>query len=358
MIRLTTAPFGRTAEGQEVTAFTLTNDSGVTFRAITYGGLIVSLTTPDRSGASADIVLGYDGLQGYLKKPQFFGALVGRYANRIANGQFTLEGRTYSLVRNNGANHLHGGTKGFDKVLWHGTPVADGTAVALSRTSPDGEEGYPGDLSVTVTYALTDANELIIDYHATTSKPTHVNLTQHTYFNLSGEGSGDVLDHELTINADRYTPVDATQIPTGEIAGVAGTPFDFRRATRIGARIAEPHEQLIFGQGYDQNWVLNQDNGVALRPAARVVDPTTGRTLDVATTQPGMQFYSGNRLDGAVEGKGGHFYPPRSGFCLETQHFPDSPNRPEFPSTILEPGEEYATRTVFTFGVSTAATGG
>ena len=343
-------PFGRTPDGREVTACTLRNAPGTEVRVLTYGCVITSLRVPDRSGALADVVLGYDTLEGYLKLNPYFGAVVGRCANRVAGGQFTLRGRTYQLPVNDGPNHLHGGPGGFDKLLWAATPSRDTAAVGLFRTSPDGEEGYPGNLSTTITYTLTDADQLLVHYHATTDQPTPVNLTQHSYFNLAGEGAGDVLGHELTIHAERYTPVNATQIPTGELAGVEGTPFDFRTPIRIGARIHDPHGQLLVGDGYDQNFVLNR-TGLGLQPAARVTEPRSGRVLDVATTQPGMQFYSANRLDGSIVGKRGHVYGRRSGFCLETQHFPDSPNHPAFPSVILNPGDEYSHTTVFTFSV-------
>jgi len=349
MSRVTSEPFGRTPDSREVTAYTLRNATGIAVQVLNYGGLITSLTVPDRSGVFADIVLGYKVLDGYLNANPYFGALVGRCANRLAGGRFVLHGRKYQLAVNNGPNHLHGGPGGFDKVMWKVTPSRDTAAVALSRVSPDGEEGYPGNLSTTVTYTLTDANQLVLHYHATTDQATPVNLTQHTYFNLAGEGAGDVLGHELTISADRYTPVNAAQIPTGELASVEGTPFDFRTPTLIGARIHDAHEQLLFGEGYDQNFVLNA-TGAGLEPAARVIEPVSGRVLDVATTQPGMQFYSGNRLDGSIAGKRGHVYGRRSGFCLETQHFPDSPNHPQFPTVILEPDEEYSQTTVITFG--------
>jgi len=347
---VTSAGYGRTADGAGVTEYTLRNGNGVEVRAIDYGAIITSIKAPDRSGALADVVLGFDSLAGYLEQPPYFGAVVGRYGNRIAKGQFTLDGRVYTLAKNNGPNHLHGGVRGFDKVLWQAAPSETGAVVTFLRISPDGEEGYPGVLQARVTYMLTDANELVVEYRATTDKPTPVNLTQHTYFNLAGEGSGDILGHELTIHADRYTPVDATLIPTGELAPVQGTPFDFRKATPIGARINGTHEQLAYGKGYDHNWVLNRIAS-ALVPAARLVDPKSGRTLEVATTEPGMQFYSGNFLDGTVRGKGGHVYGRRTGLCLETQHFPDSPNQPAFPSTILRPGGTYWSKTVFTFGV-------
>jgi aldose 1-epimerase len=338
------APYGRMPDGKAVDVFTLTNRNGVQVRAITYGGIITSIRVPDRSGAFGDVVLGFDELASYLKGHPFFGAIVGRYGNRIAKGQFTLDGRTYKLATNNGANHLHGGNVGFDKVVWAAQPSAEGIGVVFTHTSPDGDEGYPGTLAVRVTYTLTDKNELTVDYRAATDKPTPVNLTQHSYFNLAG--SGDILSHELTIQADRYTPVDSTLIPTGELASVDGTPFDFRTPTAIGARIDQPHPQLKFGQGYDHNFVLN---GSGMRPVVRVTEPKSGRTLAVATTEPGLQFYTANYLDGTLTGKGGQVYNRRAAFCLETQHYPDSPNKPAFPSTIVKPGQEYSSRTVFTF---------
>jgi aldose 1-epimerase len=348
---VTQAPFGKTSDGQSVEIYTLMNANGVELKAITYGGIITSLKVPDRAGRFADIVLGYDTLDGYLKDSPYFGAIVGRYGNRIAKGQFTLDGKTYKLATNNGPNHLHGGVKGFDKVVWNGAPksTAEGVGVVFSRVSPDGEEGYPGNLQVTVTYTLTDKNELMVDYHAGTDKATPVNLTQHSYFNLAAD-DGDVGGHLLTLNADRFTPVDDTLIPTGELASVAGTPFDFRKPTAIGARIDAGGVQLKNGKGYDHNWVLTRA-GSGLQHAAHVVEPRSGRTLDIATTEPGVQFYSGNFLDGTIKGKGGRVYKHRSGFCLETQHYPDSPNHPNFPSTILQPGQTYSSKTVFTFGV-------
>ncbi len=348
---VTRAAFGKMPDGAQVDVFTLTNAKGVEVKAITYGGIIQSLRVPDKSGRFADIVLGFDSLDGYLKDHPYFGAIIGRYGNRIGKAQFTLNGQTYKLAANNGPNHLHGGAKGFDKVLWTGEVVQDkrGAAVAFSRTSPDGEEGYPGNLKVRVVYVLTDDNSLIVDYEATTDKATPVNLTQHSYFNLAGEGSGDILGHELMINADRYTPVDGTLIPTGELAPVAGTPFDFRKPVAIGARINDNHPQLANGKGYDHNWVLNR-KGAGLQLAARVKEPKSGRTLEIQTMEPGIQFYAGNFLDGSITGKGGHVYGHRTGFCLETQHYPDSPNQPKFPSTILQPGQTYKTSTVFKFG--------
>jgi aldose 1-epimerase len=350
---VTPASFGRLPDGTEVGLFILTNARGLEVRAIAYGAIIVSVRAPDRRGQRDDVVLGCDDLEGYLTRSRYFGAVVGRYGNRIANGRFTLDGRTFQLATNNGPNHLHGGMKGFDKVVWRAQPYArDGhTAVAFSYTSPDGEEAYPGTLNARVSYTLTERNEIVVEYEATTDKPTPVNLTQHSYFNLAGEGSGDILQHVLSLDADRFTPVDDTMIPTGELAPVGGTPFDFRQPAAIGARIGADHEQLRRGTGYDHNFVLRDGPARGgLRRAARVVEPTTGRTLDVATTEPGVQFYSGNHLAGQI-GKGGHAYGPRTGFCLETQHFPDSPNHPHFPSTILRPGKPYRSKTVFAFGV-------
>jgi len=341
-------------QGTPVDEVTLKNSHGVELHAISYGGIITSLKVPDRAGKPGDIVLGFDKPESYWADPPppFFGAIVGRYGNRIGKGKFTLDGKPYSLATNNGVNHLHGGNKGFDKVLWTITTkdAPEGSQAIFSRTSKDGEEGYPGNLQVRVTYTLTEKNELIVDYHATTDKATPVNLTQHSYFNLAGEGTGDILGHQLTIDADRYTPVDDTLIPTGELAPVQGTPFDFRQPTAIGARIDQDNPQLKNGKGYDHNWVLTR-KGTGLQHAARLTDPKSGRTMDVATTEPGLQFYSGNFLDGTIKGKAGHVYAHRSGLCLETQHFPDSPNKPNFPSTILQPGKAYESRTVFTFSV-------
>ena len=339
-------------QGKPVEAATLKNAHGVEVQAINYGGIITSLKVPDRSGAVADVVLGFDGPESYwgAPPPPYFGSIVGRYGNRIANARFAIGPKTYKLAANNGPNHLHGGVRGFDKVLWDMSTrtTPQGSSVVFARTSPDGEEGYPGNLRVTVTYTLTEKNQLIVDYRATTDKATPVNLTQHSYFNLAGEGSGDVLAHQLTINADRYTPVDDTLIPTGELAPVEGTPFDFRQATAVGARITGDHAQLKAGKGYDHNWVLNR-KGAGPQFAARLTDPKSGRTLEVATTEPGMQFYSGNFLDGTIKGKGGHVYGHRAGLCLETQHYPDSPNKKQFPTTILQPGKVYTSQTIWTF---------
>ncbi len=349
---VTVAPFGRTPDGKAVEVYTLTNARGMQVRAITYGAIIQALRVPDRSGHLGDVALGYDSLPGYLTSSPYFGAVVGRYANRIARGRFTLGGRTYRLATNNGPNHLHGGLKGYDKVVWGAHPFQRGDAVGVrfEHTSRDGDEGYPGTLRVSVSYTLTPGDELMLEYGATTDRPTPVNLSQHTYFNLAGEGTGDILRHVLTIRANRYTPVDTTLIPTGELASVAGTPFDFRVPVPIGARIAQSNPQLQRGKGYDHNFVLNRsDNGLV--HAVHVLDPTTGRTLDISTTEPGLQFYSGNFLDGTITGKAGHVYGHRSALVLETQHFPDSPNHPRFPSTMLRPGEEYRSRTVFAFGV-------
>jgi aldose 1-epimerase len=345
------ALFGRLPDGTDVGVFTLTNARGVEVRAISYGAIIVSIRTADRGGRLDDIVLGCDDLDGYLTRSRYFGAVVGRYGNRIANGRFTLDGKTYQLATNNAPNHLHGGVKGFDKVVWGAQEFArDGhTAVTFRHTSADGDEGYPGTLNASVTYSLTARNELVIEYEATTDKATPINLTNHSYFNLNGEGRGDILQHRVTLDADRFTPVDDTLIPTGELASVEGTPFDFRRETAVGARIDGDDPQLRRGTGYDHNFVLTGGSG--LRHAARVVEPTTGRTLDVATTEPGVQFYTGNHLAGQI-GKNGHAYRKRGALCLETQHFPDSPNHPAFPSTILRPGETYRSTTVFTFGVT------
>lgn len=346
---VTRQPFGMTPTGEAVELVTLTNRHGIELRVMTYGAIIVSLKVPDRNGVPGDVVLGYDSLAGYLRASPYFGAVVGRYGNRIAGGRFTLDGAEYRLATNNGPNHLHGGVRGFDKVVWDVQPFENdrGVGVILRHTSPDGDEGYPGTLQARVRYTLTDRNELVLDYAATTDKATPVNLTQHSYFNLAG--SGTILGHVLMIAADHFTPVDSTLIPTGAIAPVAGTPFDFRTAAPIGARIGEENEQLRFGGGYDHNFVLTRpDTGLAL--AARLVDSVSGRTLEIRTTEPGLQFYSGNFLDGSITGKGGTVYRHRSGLCLETQHFPDSPNHPAFPSTILRPGQVYRTRTVWTFG--------
>ena len=356
--RVTRAPFGTLADGRAVEAFTLTNAHGVVVRAITYGGIITNVRTPDRNGRFDDIVLGHDSVGGYANRATspYFGAIVGRYANRIARGRFTLDGKTHQLAINNPPNSLHGGAVGFDKQIWTGEPFrhGDSVGVAFSRVSPDGEENYPGALTTRVTYTLTPGNALVIDYQARTTKNTPVNLSQHSYWNLAGAGSPTVNNLVLTLDASRYTPVDTTLIPTGEIASVAGTPFDFRTPTAIGARLGQQqtNQQLRFGGGYDHNWVLDRNGRTGLVHAARVVDPSSGRTMDVATTEPGIQFYGGNFLDGTIHGKEGKVYAYRSALALETQHYPDSPNHPTFPSTILHPGSTLRSRTVFTFGVA------
>lgn len=341
--------FGTTPDGKAVDIYTLTNIHGIEVRAMTYGGAIVSVKTPDKKGNFADIVLGFDSLAGYLGKNPFFGALVGRYGNRIGSAKFALNGKEYTLAKNDGPNTLHGGLKGFDKVVWQGQSFQKSAEVGLvlKYTSIDGEEGYPGTLHVTVTYTLNDKNEFSIDYQAKTDKDTPINLTNHTYFNLAGEGSGTILGEELTLSADHFTPVDATLIPTGKISSVKGTPLDFTKPNAIGTRINDHYEQLVFGGGYDHNFVINrQAPGITL--AARAVDPASGRVLEVDTTEPGVQFYTGNFLDG-ITGKQGHTYNKRDAFCLETQHYPDSPNKPNFPSTILKPGQTYHSTTVWKF---------
>jgi len=346
------APFGATLAGEPVERFTLSNARGLEVRAMTYGGIIVSLLAPDRDGHGADVVLGYDSLDGYLRDTQHLGGIVGRFANRIAAARFTLDGTPHALTVNDGPNHLHGGRRGFDRVVWQAAPVRtdDTVGVVLRYTSPDGDEGYPGTLRTQVTYTLTDRNELVVDYLATTDHATPVNLTQHSYFNLAGDGVGDILDHLLWINADAMTPVDEHLIPTGDIVPVAGGPFDFRALTAIGDRIAVDDEQLRHGHGYDHNFVLNRGSSDLVH-AARLLHPGSGRTLDVHTTEPGLQFYSGNFIDERVIGKAHRAYRHRAALCLETQHYPDAPNQPGFPSTLLRPGAEYRSRTVFAFGV-------
>ena len=348
------APFGSSPDGKTVEVFTLVNGLGMEVRAMSYGAIILSLKVPDRRGAMGDVVLGYDSLSGYVKSSPYFGAVVGRYGNRIAKGRFALDGTTYSLAINNGPNALHGGLKGFDKKVWSADVVRSdsGVGVAFTVVSPDGDEGYPGTITARVTYTLMRArNELVVDYEGATDKATPINLTNHSYFNLAGAGTGDVLGHQLSLAADSMTPVDGTLIPTGQILSVSGTPFDFRAATAIGDRISANDQQIRYGGGYDHNFVVRRA-APGLVHVAHVAEPTTGRTLDVSSTEPGVQFYTGNFLDGTITGKGGHVYQRRSGFCLETQHFPDSPNHPNFPSTILRPGAVYASRTVFAFGVT------
>ena len=342
--------FGTMPDGTPVSLYTIQSPSGMKMTVTTYGATIVSLTAPDRDGVQEDVVLGFDTLEEYLAESPYFGAIVGRYGNRIANGSFTLNGETVTLAKNNGENHLHGGIKGFDKVVWEASPFSMGSehGLVMTYTSPDGEEGYPGTLQAKVTYMVTADNRVMVSYQAVTDKATPVNLTQHSYFNLAGPGSDSILDHEVTIAADHFTPIDPGFIPTSEIRSVEGTPFDFRTPTTIGARIDADDEQLKNGLGYDHNFVLS-DMKDGLKLAAKVYERSSGRILEVTTNEPGVQFYTGNFLDGTLTGKGGHAIGYRSGFCLETQHFPDSPNQPAFPSTILEPGGLYATQTVFAF---------
>ncbi len=343
-------PFGKLPDGTSVHLFTLKNANGVEVSICNYGGIVVSFKAPDRNGKLGDIVLGFEKLDDYVKRNPFFGCIVGRYGNRIAKGKFTLNGQEFHLAINNGPNALHGGLKGFDKVVWDATVKASaaGPAIELRYLSKDGEEGFPGNLSVTAVYTLTADNGLQLDYTATTDKDTIVNLTQHSYFNLAGHG--DVLNYDVMIAADKFTPVDSTLIPTGELRPVEGTPFDFRKPTRIGARIDEDNEQLKFGGGYDHNFVFNKPLG-KLELAARVHDPSTGRVLEVLTTEPAMQFYTANQLDG-IKGKAGQVYGKRGAFCMEPQHFPDSPNHPNFPSTVLKPGEVYRNTIIYRAAVA------
>jgi aldose 1-epimerase len=351
---ITMKSFGQLPDGRQTHLFTLENARGFRADISDFGGTVVNLYVPDKAGKLADVSLGFDNAAQYLAQSPFFGALIGRYGNRIAHGKFTLDGKTYSLALNDKPGDipcsLHGGKVGFDKVLWQARPVIlDGNpALVLTYVAKDGEEGYPGTLSVEVTYTVTQANELRIDYKATTDKATPVNLTNHTYFNLKGEGEGTILDHVLTMNASRTTPVNAGLIPTGEIVPVGGTPMDFTKPHAMGERINADFEQLKFGGGYDHNWVLdNQDGKLAL--AATVYEPTSGRVMEILTTEPGLQFYAGNFLDGTRTGKSGKKYVYRSGFCLETQHYPDSPNQPKFPNTILRPGETLRSTTIHRF---------
>jgi aldose 1-epimerase len=339
--------FGQTADGKDVSLFTLRNSKGAEALISNYGGIVTSLKVPDRNGKMGDVVLGLDNLADYIKESPFFGALIGRYGNRIARGKFTLNGQQYTLATNNYPNALHGGTKGFDKVVWEPTILTgpEGPGLKLTYLSKDGEEGYPGNLSVAVVYTLTDDNALKVEYTATTDKDTVVNLTQHSYFNLAGKGT--ILNHVVMMPADKFTPVDSTLIPTGELKPVSGTPFDFRTPTAIGARINQDDEQLKFGKGYDHNWVINKPMG-QMGLMARVTEPTTGRVMEVLSTEPGLQFYSGNFLDGTLKGKG-RVYEFRSGFCMEPQHYPDSPNKPEFPSVVLKPGQTYHNTIVYKF---------
>jgi aldose 1-epimerase len=348
-------PFG-TADGQPVELFTLRNSKGAEATIMTYGGIVTSLKMPDRNGNYGDVVLGFDTLAGYtsdsyLRGCPYFGALIGRYGNRIGGAKFTLEGKTYTLAANNGPNSLHGGVKGFDKVVWKA--VKDdvgphGPRLELNYVSKDGEEGFPGNLNVTALYTLTDDNQLRIDFTATTDKPTLCNLTHHSYFNLRGQGNGDILGHEVYIISDKTTPVDKGLITTGGFAAVDGTPFDFRTPHAIGERINDPNEQLQYGPGYDHNWVINKPLG-KLGLMARVYEPTTGRVMEVLSTEPGLQFYAGNFLDGTITGKGGKVYQRRTGFCMEPHHYPDSPNKPNFPTTELKPGDTYHNTIIYSF---------
>jgi aldose 1-epimerase len=347
---ITQADIGQSPDGKSVVLFTLRNASGAEADIMNYGGIVQKLFMPDRQGNFADVVLGGDNLQSYLDKTPYFGALIGRFGNRIAGAQFTLNGRTYHLAKNNGENSLHGGLKGFDKVVWTARPLMTpvGPSLILSYVSPDGEEGFPGNLEVTAVYTLIERNALKLEFTARTDRPTVVNLTNHSYFNLGGQGSGDILSHLVYINAQQTTPVGKGLIPTGELADVAGTPFDFRQPTTIGARINDPDPVLQFGPGYDHNWVINKPLGT-FGLMARVTEPKSGRVMEVWSDQPGLQFYAGNFLDGSIKGKGGVAYQIRDGFCLEPQHYPDSPNQPNFPSTQLDPGQTYHATIVYKF---------
>lgn len=347
--KVSVEPYGTLENGTAVSSYTLTNDNGATMKVINYGGIIVSLEVPDKNGNLVDVVLGFDSLRAYEKRNPFFGSLVGRYGNRIGKGKFTLDGKEYDLVKNNNGNHLHGGTKGFDKAVWEieEVPSDEGVAIRLSYLSKDMEEGYPGNLDVNVVYTLTNDNTIKFDYEATTDKKTIVNLTQHTYFNLNG-GKQGILDHVITLHADKFVPVDEGLIPTGELRAVENTPMDFRKPARIGERINADDEQIKFGKGYDHTWVIN---GEGMKLAAVVHSPMSGIEMTVHTTEPGVQFYTGNFLDGSLTGKNNVVYGQRTGFCLETQHFPDSPNQKNFPSVVLSPGEKYSTTTSYKFSV-------
>ena len=350
---ITKADFGKTPGGQAVEIYTLRNAKGAEARITTYGGIVQSLKLPDRSGKLDDIVLGYDDLADYIKETPYFGALIGRYGNRIGGAKFNLEGKTYTLAGNNNGNSLHGGVKGFDKVVWRAAEAEvgeHGPELELTYLSPDGEEGFPGNLNVKAEYTLTDDNELKVEFTAKTDKPTVVNLTHHSYFNLRGQGNGDILGHVVQINADQTTPVDKGLIPTGAFADVTGTPFDFRKPTTIGARINDPDTVLQYGPGYDHNWVVNKPLG-KYGLQARVVEPTSGRVMEVWSDEPGLQFYAGNFLDGSIKGKGGVAYQHRTGFCMEPQHYPDSPNHPTFPSVLLKPGQVYRNTIIYRFSV-------
>jgi aldose 1-epimerase len=349
---LSSTSFGKLPDGNEVSLFTLKNAKGMTMTVMSYGGIITSLTAPDKNGNFEDVVLGYDSLSGYLKSSPYFGALIGRYGNRIGKGKLSIDGKEYQLPQNNNGNTLHGGPNGFDKRFWNieEYDVNNGAALKLTYVSKDMEEGFPGTLNTQVIYHLTDNNELKIYYEATTDKPTVINLTQHTYFNLSGNSKSDILQHELFLDADKFVPVDNTLIPTGELKNVSETPFDFKTPTAIGARIDKKDQQLEFGKGYDHCWALNT-NGDTSKVAATLHDPASGRVMSVKTSEPGIQFYSGNFLDGTITGKFNTVYKQRYGLCLETEHFPDSPNKKNFPSVVLKPGETYRTQTMYTFSI-------
>jgi aldose 1-epimerase len=350
---ITAQAYGTTADNIAVEEYTLSNQQGMKVKIITYGGIITSIRVPDRNGFFENVALGYDNLPQYETENLYFGAIIGRYGNRIGNAKFTLAGKTYPLFVNNGANSLHGGAKGFDKRVWSAKPseVKNGVALELRYTSPDGEEGYPGKLDVTVVYTLTNDNDLQIDYTATADAATVVNLTNHSYFNLAGNGTGTIYDHIMMLNANHYTPVDGGLIPTGEIAPVTGTPFDFTMPKKIGAQLRDAHEQIVLGRGYDHNFVLNRPAGdkTSMVLAARVYEPDMGRVMEVWTKEPAVQFYTGNFMDGTRIGSSGKLYRQGDAFALETQHFPDSPNKPDFPPTVLRPGETYQTTTTYKF---------
>ncbi len=349
-VKITKAPFGKTGDGQAVDLYTLSNPSGMKAKITNYGGIVTELHVPDKNGNNGDVVLGYEKLSSYIEASPYFGCITGRYANRIAKGRFTIDGTEYKLATNNGDNHLHGGVAGLDKKVWSAKEVkgVGRAGIEFSYLSPDGEEGYPGNVHCKVTYWLTVQNEIEIQYEATTDKSTHLNLTHHSYFNLAGAGSGDILNHEVELFADKFVPTDASNIPLGELAPVKGTPFDFLTPHKIGARIGENNQQLKVGLGYDHNWVINS-TGKGIELAARVTEEKSGRIMEVLTDQPGIQFYTGNFLDGSNVGKGGNVYKHRNAFCLETQKFPDSPNNPSYPSSLLEPGQTYRHVCIYRF---------
>ena len=351
-MKVTVSDFGE-IEGRTTQLYTLSNGNGINVRITNYGGVIVGIDAPDKNGTMADVCLGFDTIDDYVAKSPYFGCITGRYANRIAGGKFTLDGTEYTLAKNNGENHLHGGNKGFNQAIWKAESSENKSEASLSLTwtSPDGDEGYPGALACKVVYTLTAENELKIDYEATTDKATVINLTNHAYFNLKGHGEGTILDHEMQILADRFVPTDDAGIPLGPLAGVEGTPFDFRESTVIGERIEQENQQLINGKGYDHNWVIKDSRDNKLQAVAKVTEPNSGRVLEVLSTEPGLQFYCGNYLDD-LEGKDGKVYPYRGGFCLESQTFPDAPNQADYPSAVLRPGETYTQTTIYKFGVA------